>query len=214
MLGGGSGVQYTANFAYITSTGDNTLSVSAVQADGTLAFRQSSVTLLAPFSLSLAPWGSNLLLASSGAPPNLDAYALSPVSGTPSTPPANFGSATTAGGVAIDSSEQWAFETDSTNAAVSTFQRIGANWAIGSNVTFPAGAGAGPLAISFRAFSLCCQSRGKFDFRISVFRYQPAAIRVHRLVRVSIQRWFPFRHWSKADRAYNGFQRCVSVCCL
>jgi 6-phosphogluconolactonase (cycloisomerase 2 family) len=169
MLGGGSGVQYTTNFAYITSTGDNTLSVSAVQADGALTFRQSLVTLLSPFSLSLAPWGSNLLLASSGAPPNLDAYALSPVSGMSSTPPANFGNAATAGGVAIDPSEQCAFETDSTNAAVSTFQRFGANWAIGSNVTFPAGAGAGPLAIDPSGRFLYVANQGANS--ISAYQY-------------------------------------------
>jgi DNA-binding beta-propeller fold protein YncE len=66
-----------------------------------------------------------------------------------------FGNAATAGGVVIDPSEQWAFETDSANATVSTFARSGANWNLlsyfppGGSIfmSFPAGAGAGPMAI-------------------------------------------------------------------
>jgi 6-phosphogluconolactonase (cycloisomerase 2 family) len=68
--------------------------------------------------------------------------------------PVNFGNATTAGGVVIDPSEQWAFQTDSTNAVVSTFRRSSSNWSLSSYLvngnpvtTFPAGAGAGPMAV-------------------------------------------------------------------
>jgi len=154
IVGASTAVKYIPKFAYVTSTGDNKLSTYAVQTDGTLGAPQSIATQLSPFSLSLAPWGSNLLLASSGASnANLRAYPLSPATGAPGTA-VSFGNATTAGGVAIDPSEQWAFETDSTNGVVSTFQRVGANWALlsylvnGSTVTtFPAGAGAGPMAV-------------------------------------------------------------------
>jgi 6-phosphogluconolactonase (cycloisomerase 2 family) len=152
IVGGSTAVKYAPKFAYVTSTGDNKLSTYAVQTDGTLAAQPSTATQLSPFSLSLIPWGSNLLHASRAASPNLTAYPLA-TTGNPGAP-VNFGNAATAGGVAIDPSERWAFETDSTNATVSTFQRVGANWAPlsylvnGNLVTiFPAGAGAGPTAV-------------------------------------------------------------------
>ncbi len=152
IVGGSTTVTYTPKFGYVTSTGDNKLSTYAVQTDGTLGVPQSIATQVSPFSLSLIPWGSNLLLASTAPNPNLTAYPLA-TTGSPGVP-VNFGNAATAGGVAIDPSEQWAFQTDSTNAVVSTFRKVGTNWSLSSYVvngnpvtTFSAGAGAGPMAV-------------------------------------------------------------------
>jgi 6-phosphogluconolactonase (cycloisomerase 2 family) len=154
IIGGSTGIQYAPKVAYVTSTGDNALSTCAVGADGTLGAPQSVATQLSPFSLGVVPWGSNLLLASTGASnATLEAFPLSPVTGAAGTP-VSFGNATTAGGAAIDPSEQWAFETDSANNVVSTFKRIGTNWLLlsylvngGTVTTFSTGAGPGPVVI-------------------------------------------------------------------
>jgi 6-phosphogluconolactonase len=124
----------------------------------------------------MVPWGSNLLLTSSGASnATLEAYPLSPANGAPGTP-VSFGNATTAGGAVIDPSEQWAFETDSANNVVSTFRRIGANWLLlsylanGSTVTtFPTGAGPGPMAIDGSGRFLYVANRGANS--ISTYQY-------------------------------------------
>jgi 6-phosphogluconolactonase (cycloisomerase 2 family) len=168
IIGGSSGVQYTPKRAYVTSSSDNTLSAYTVNTDGTLTTLMPSVlTQVSPFSLSMVPWGSNLLLASSGASnATLEAYPLS-ATGAPGMP-VSFGNATTAGGVAVDPSEQWAFETDSTNAAVTPFQRIGGSWAIANNAA-PAGASAGPLAIDASGRFLYVANQGANS--ISAYQY-------------------------------------------
>ncbi len=176
IIGGSSSVKYTPKDAYITSTVDNTLSAYSVNTDGTFATPPQSVpTQVSPFSLSMAPWGSNLLLASSGASnATLEAYPLTPT-GVPGTP-ASFGNATTAGGVVIDPSEQWAFETDSANNVVSTFKRLGANWSLlsylvnGSTVTtFATGAAPGPMAIDASGRFLYVANQGANS--ISAYQY-------------------------------------------
>jgi 6-phosphogluconolactonase (cycloisomerase 2 family) len=176
IVGGSSPVKYRPKFAYVTSTGDNKLSTYIVQTDGTLGAMSSVPTQTAPFSLAVTPWGSNLLLASSGPPSSdLQAFPLSPTTGAPGAP-ASFGNAMAAGGVAVDPSEQWAFQTDSTNALVSTFKRIGASWLLlsylvnGSTVTtFPAGAGAGPMAIDPSGRFLYVANQGANS--ISAYQY-------------------------------------------
>jgi DNA-binding beta-propeller fold protein YncE len=67
----------------------------------------------------------------------------------------NFGDAATAGGVALDPSGQWAFETDSANGVVYTYGKFGTIWGLLTYLpvnappfsTFAAGAGAGPMAV-------------------------------------------------------------------
>src|SRR5207302_762173 len=114
ITGGSNAVQYTPKFAYVAAPGasaasEGTVSTYALAPDGTLeSSLASSGTSPSPFSLSSVPWGSNLLLAS---PPVGMAYELSATTGVP-VPPVFFGNATRTGGVIIDPSEQWAFETD------------------------------------------------------------------------------------------------------
>jgi 6-phosphogluconolactonase (cycloisomerase 2 family) len=151
--GGPAAVAYTPKFAYIATAGDNKLSTYAIQADGTLGAPTSVATQPGPFSLSLSPFGGDLLTASSAASPNLTGLPLSATTGAPGVG-VNFGVATTAGGVAIDFSGQWAFETDSTNGTVTTYGKFGINWSLltylingGTVSSFAAGAGAGPVVL-------------------------------------------------------------------
>jgi 6-phosphogluconolactonase (cycloisomerase 2 family) len=152
-VGGTLGVKYTPKFAYVSTTGDDQLTPYAVIADGTLGALKSITTQLSPFSLSLWPWQSDLLVASAAPNPNVTSYELSSATGAP-VATSNFGNSTTAGGVAVDPSGQFAFETDSTKAVVSTFKKSGTSWGLvtyttpsGPETTFNAGAGAGPIAI-------------------------------------------------------------------
>jgi 6-phosphogluconolactonase (cycloisomerase 2 family) len=98
--------------------------------------------------------GSNLLLASRAVfDSELEAFPVSPTGslGTPDF----FGNANKSGGVIIDPSDQWLFETDSALSQVSTFGMVNGFWSLltyqpnpGSLIsTFPAGPGAGPMAI-------------------------------------------------------------------
>jgi 6-phosphogluconolactonase (cycloisomerase 2 family) len=179
ITGGSSAVQYTPKIATIAApaasapaTTAGTLSTYAVAPDGTLGSALDTInTEPSPFSLSLAPWGSNLLVAS----PSFTnaAYLLSATTGVPSGP-LLFGNANTKGGVIIDPSEQWAFETDAANRRVATFERP--NWNLlsyteGGSVitTFPAGAGAGPMAIDPAGRFLYIANQGENS--ISAFQY-------------------------------------------
>ncbi len=153
MEGGTSPVTYTPKFAYVTSTADNKLTTYAIQPDGTFGPGQSVSTQLSPFSLSTLPWGSDLFVASSELAPNLTPYTLDGVTGLLSFGP-QFGNATSSGGVAIDPSGKWAFETDSTNGVIYTYGNF-SGWGLLSyspdginfTTTFAAGAGAGPMIV-------------------------------------------------------------------
>src|SRR5215471_1303968 len=174
-IGGTAGVKYTPKFAYVSTTGDNQLSTYAVNPDGTLGAPQSITAQLSPFSLSLWPWQSDVLAGSAAANPNVMSYELSSVTGTPGAG-FNFGNSATAGGVAVDPSGQFAFETDSTNAVVSTFEKFGTAWDLltystpgGPVTTFNAGAGAGPIAIDSAGRFVYVANQGASS--ISAYQY-------------------------------------------
>ena len=178
-VGGSSALKYTTKFAYISSTGDNKLTTYPVKADGTFgaAAGLPTTTQLTPFSLSLLPWESNLLVASSAPHPNLVGYPLSATTGLPGAG-SNFGDAATSGGVAIDPTEQWAFETDSANGVVFTYLRMGTSWFLltyvinGINVSsFSAGAGAGPMLIDPFGRFLYVANQDPTANSISAFQY-------------------------------------------
>ncbi len=178
ITGGSSAVQYTPKFAHIVAPGASattagTLSTYAVAPDGTLGSALDMIaTQPSPFSLSLAPWGSNLLVAS----PSFAsaAYLLSATTGIPGGP-VLFGNANAKGGVVIDPSEQWAFETDAVNGQVSTF--ASGTWLLLSylgtggsiTTTFPAGSGAGPMAIDASGRFLYVANQGANS--ISAYQY-------------------------------------------
>jgi 6-phosphogluconolactonase (cycloisomerase 2 family) len=177
VLGGASPVKYTPKSAYVVSSPDNTLSTYAVNADGTLGIPQNTTTQLSPFSLSLWPWGTDIAVASTASKPNLTAFPLSSVTGPPGTGVV-FGDAATAGGVAIDPSGQFAFETDSANGVLYTYWKLGTSWGLVTYVpappatpftTFIAGAGAGPIAID--PPGVLVYVANQVDNSISAYRY-------------------------------------------
>jgi 6-phosphogluconolactonase len=151
-LGGASVVHYTPKAAYITSTGDNTFSSYRVNTDGTLTLQQSVPTNTSFSSLSLWPWGTDVAMASAIAKPNLLSFPLSSSTSLPG-PGFPFGDAVIAGGVAIDPSGQFAFETDSAKGVIYTYDKSGSSWALvtyGGTPpfnTFNAGGGAGPISL-------------------------------------------------------------------
>jgi 6-phosphogluconolactonase (cycloisomerase 2 family) len=155
VVGGPAAVHHTPRTAYISSTGDNTLSTYTVNADGTLTLLQTppTSTPASPFSLSLWSWGTDLVLASEGASPAIDFFSLSSVTGLPAAN-GSLANATHAGGAAIDPSGEFAFQTDSTNGVVYTYLKLsGGGWGLVTNPgppssnSYPAGAGAGPIVI-------------------------------------------------------------------
>lgn len=174
VVGGASPVKLTPQNAYITSIAGSSLLTYGVNSEGTLTAPQSTATPLSPSSLSLWPWGSDLAAASNTTGVNLMIFPLSSGTDLPGSGQIlNF--ATTAGGVAIDPSGQFAFETDSTNGVVYAFQEFGTTWALSINPTtpptnyFPAGAGAGPVVVD--PSGLLVYVANQIDNSISAYQY-------------------------------------------
>jgi 6-phosphogluconolactonase (cycloisomerase 2 family) len=177
VTGGISPVTYSTTHAYVSSLGDNHLSSYSVAADGTFSPLSSPlITLSGPFALSSQPWTNDMLLGSSGAKPNATPYVLSssgdPVVGF------NFGDATTLGGITTDISDLWGFASDATQGVIYTYINQGGNsWGLLTFMpsgqapigSFPAGPGAGPLAVDPAGrFLYVANTTGK---SISAFEY-------------------------------------------
>ena len=152
ILGGSSAVAYRTKFAYVTSTGDDGLTTYPVQVDGLLGTGQTTTTLISPFSASLLPWGGDLLVGSEAAAPNVTPYAQNAVTGLPSAG-ALFGLASSMGGIVIDPSGRWAFQTDSSHGTVVTLGKV-VNWGniiantpMGPVSSYATGAGAQALVV-------------------------------------------------------------------
>lgn len=171
--GGSSPIQYSTKTAYVTSTTDSALLTYSVNSDGTLQYLQSSSTTSPAFSLSLWPWQSNLLMASAVATPNLLSFPLSSA-GIPGTAD-SFGTAAVSGGVAVDPSGQFAFQTDSSQALVYTYQYFGGAWSLitySGNPpfsSFAAGNGAGPVVSG--PSGLLLYVANQIDNTISAYQY-------------------------------------------
>ncbi len=143
--GGSIPVKNTPKAAYITSAGDNTFSTYGVNTDGTLTSLQSVPTQTPFFSLSVSPPGTDIAMASAVPSPNLLAFPLAIDTGIPGVG-FLFGDAHLGGGVAIDSSGQFAFATDSAQGAVYIYSKTGSSWTLTYSGTF-AGSGAGPIVV-------------------------------------------------------------------
>ena len=172
--GGTSAVKYTPKTAYVTSTSDNQLSTYSVNSDGTLSLLQSTSTSAPYSSLSVWPWGTDIAMSSAISAPNVLALPLS-AAGLPGASDL-FGDATLAGGVAIDPSGQFAFESDSSAGVIYTYGHRGGTWGlftyIGIGTTynsFKAGAGAGPIAIDPSGFLVFVGNQ--IDETISEYQY-------------------------------------------
>ncbi len=154
-IGGGSAAAYKPASVLVTTTGDSLITGYAVQSDGSLQKNSSTgVTPAGPLALALLPWGTQALVAASGAPTgsNLAAYSVDPTTAIV-TYEAFLGDAAVAGDASIDPSERYAFQSDSSAGVLRTYASSNP-WGLvtysgsgGTYSTFPAGAGAGPMAM-------------------------------------------------------------------
>jgi len=154
-VGGASAAALNPSSVLVTTAGDSLTTGYAVQSDGSLQKNSSTgVTPAGPLSLALLPWGSQALVAASGAPSgsNLAAFSVVPTTAAV-TYEAFLGDAAVAGGVSLDPSEQYAFQSDSSAGVLRTYARANP-WGLvtysgssGTYSTFPAGTGAGPMAM-------------------------------------------------------------------
>lgn len=144
IIGGASPVQWTTNYAYVTSAGDNSETGYAVHTDGTLSIGTSVPTGTSPFSPTLLPWDTHLLLAAQAAAPNIDTYS---VTSQVMTPASLVGTQNSLGGVVIDPESTYAYASDPANGLIYVYANT-LSWGPvgvgGSQETFTAGAGAGP----------------------------------------------------------------------
>jgi 6-phosphogluconolactonase (cycloisomerase 2 family) len=175
LLGGPASVLYTPTTAYISSTSSSgsALSTYALNSNGALTLQRNTAVTNPPFSLSLWPWGTDIAMASAVAPTNLVAFPLSNA-GLPLSSD-SFGNAAKAGGVAIDPSGQFAYETDSVNGLIYTYMKTSGSWQLLTYVgtttydTFAAGAGAGPIVID--PSGLLVYVANQVDNTISAYQY-------------------------------------------
>lgn len=150
-LGGSSAVSYKPASIFVTTTGDGLITGYAVQSDGGLQKGSSAATPATPISVAVLPWGTQALVAASGAPAgsNLGAYSVNSPTGGVSYE-TFLGDATVADGTAIDPSELYAFQSDSSAGVLRTYGRT-TPWGLitygGSGSTTLAGSGAGPMAM-------------------------------------------------------------------
>jgi 6-phosphogluconolactonase (cycloisomerase 2 family) len=144
LIGGANPVTWSPNYAYIASSGDEKLTSYTVQTDGSLNSPQSQSTAAAPIAAATLPWGSDLLVAVSSAPPNVTAYAVS--NGALSLG-SSFGEATQPAGLVMDPSGLMAFEADSSNGNIYEYfyGDIPCIWSNVVGPVFAAQAGAGPV---------------------------------------------------------------------
>jgi 6-phosphogluconolactonase (cycloisomerase 2 family) len=181
LAAGEHAVTNTTAHAYITTSGDNMLTSYTVAQDGTLSALHSMQSFTQPFSPTMLPWGSDLLLASPTAPYNLAGYG---VSNGVTTPGTSFGLATQPAGIVIDPSGLLAFGADSSTGLVyeyaygglpgfwSTLMTLPDNQPA-QPVTYAAEAGAGPaITDPSGRFLIVANQTAK---SISLFEYQGAA---------------------------------------
>lgn len=158
MIPGDLPATYTPDSIFVATAGDDLLTGYVIGSDGSLTGQGSVATPNTPTSLALLPWGTNALVTATGAPStsNMGAYVVSPLTGS-STVSMFLGNASIAGGVIVEPSEKYAFQSDSSAGVLRTYGNFGSSfWDLlsynpgnGAPVysTFPAGAGAGPMAM-------------------------------------------------------------------
>jgi len=145
---------------FVTTSGDNQLTGYMIANDGSLAKASSIAVPQTPSSLALLPWGTQALVNGITAPSveNLGIYSFDGLAGT-SALEIELGNAVVSAGVAIDPSEMYGFESDSAGGVLRTYMRSTNNgfnfWNLAIYIvspgvpqtTFPAGSGAGPMAM-------------------------------------------------------------------
>jgi 6-phosphogluconolactonase (cycloisomerase 2 family) len=181
LAAGEQAVITTAAHAYITTSGDNMLTSYTIAQDGALTALHAMQSLAQPFSPTMLPWGSDLLLASPSTPYNLTAYAIN--NGITSQG-LLFGMATQPGGIVIDPSGLIAFGADSSTGLVYEYGygNLPGSWSIvmtlSNNLTmqpltYTAEAGAGPAITDPSGRYLIVANQTAKS--ISMFEYHGAA---------------------------------------
>jgi 6-phosphogluconolactonase len=168
MIGGSAPVTYTPVTAYVTSSGDNTLTTYSVNSDGTLTVLQlpAMSTATSPFSLSLWPWGTDLAYASGVSSANFSVVPLSSAGvASPTQTLTTFG---IPGGVVMDPAGQFAFEINSTDHNIYPYARgTSVSWnATGQNTQ--TNIGTGPIAMDPAGFLVFVANAGSGS--ISVYQ--------------------------------------------
>jgi len=160
LISGESPATYQPKSIAVTTAGDNLLTGYAIGSDGSLTIGASTATPSTPNSLAMLPWGTNVMITATGAPAggNMGVYVFNPVTGTPSYH-SLLGDAVVAGGVVMDPGELYAFQSDSSAGVLRTYARYSTSaydWSLTqyqdpntstSYSAYPAGAGAGPMAM-------------------------------------------------------------------
>jgi 6-phosphogluconolactonase (cycloisomerase 2 family) len=151
LVGGANAVQWTPTYAYVTTAGDNKITPYQVKSDGTLTAMTSLATQTGPFSATTLPWGSDVLVATQAAAPNLDAY--TPGSGG-LTAGTQFGFAGPTGGLVIDPRGDFGYATDPSSGLVYEYFGGSPGYWTGEYqavtddpYTYTAAAGAGPITM-------------------------------------------------------------------
>jgi 6-phosphogluconolactonase (cycloisomerase 2 family) len=146
LVSGATPVTWTTTEAWVTTAGDNQIVPYTIASDGTPTADPSHSTSPGPFSLTMLPWGSDHLYALHTSPPNLFAQSETGLGSA-------FGSASVPGGIVIDPRGNWAYATDPSAGTVAEFHRVSpGDWgpvysSPGVDLTFTAGAGAGPITM-------------------------------------------------------------------
>jgi 6-phosphogluconolactonase (cycloisomerase 2 family) len=160
VIGGATPVRYTPLTAYITSSGDNTLSTYSVNSDGTLTALQTSPpmpTAASPFSLSLWPWGTDLVFASGASSANNSVVPLSSAGvASPTQTLTTFGRP---GGAVMDPAGQFAFEINSTDHTIHAYASGGGNW-LATGQDTPTSIGTGPVVMDPAGFLVFVANAG------------------------------------------------------
>ncbi len=140
VMGGTTPVQWTTTNAYVTSAGNDAETPYTVNSDGTLTAGTSAPTNTGPFSATMLPWDSYLLLATQAAAPNLDGYL---AAGNSISLKSTTGTVNSVGGVVIDPNGNEAYASDPSSGLVYVYS--GKGFWTSAGLTFTAGAGAGPV---------------------------------------------------------------------
>ncbi len=120
-------VAYAPKFAFVSSTGDNRITSYAVNTDGTFGNSTYTAAPTGPFSLTMVPWGSDLVVDSTTPNGSLFGYSIL-ADGSLTRGGSNFGAATTSGGVLMDASGVRAVETDVVRNGVYTYEESSATY--------------------------------------------------------------------------------------
>ena len=119
ILTGPSPVTYTPAYAFVSTTGDNRITSYSVASDGTFGSFTSIASQAKPFSLTMVPWGTQLIADSQASSSSLTPYLIGANGSL--TSETNFGLSVASTAVVMDPSGTQAFDVDSSASGVYTY---------------------------------------------------------------------------------------------